>query len=178
MAAVARRESRQGGGRSLARVQQKDAGKPTLDYEDSVEEALCFGWIDSLIKRIDDERYCRKFMPRKSDSQWSNTNKRRVTKIIKEGRMTKSGLVKVEAAKKSGVWDLDPRPLIPMALPEEFSRALARDRAARDFFGTLAPTYRKQFIGWIVSAKAVETRARRIRLSLELLGRGQKLGLK
>jgi hypothetical protein len=64
---------------------KKETGRPSLEYEESVEEALCFGWIDSIIKRIDDDKYCRKFTPRKDDSRWSNTNKERVEKIIKEG---------------------------------------------------------------------------------------------
>jgi uncharacterized protein YdeI (YjbR/CyaY-like superfamily) len=67
-----------------------------------VEEALCFGWIDSIIKRIDDDSYCRKFTPRKNDSVWSNENKKRVAKIIKAGGMTEFGLEKIEAAKRPG----------------------------------------------------------------------------
>lgn len=158
--------------------EKRTTGGPTLEYEDSVEEALCFGWVDSLIKRIDHKTYCRKFTPRKSDSKWSNSNKRRVEKMIKEGKITQVGLAKVEAAKKSGIWNLDPRPLIPPGLPEEFARALKGNRAARDFCETLAPTYRKQFIGWIVTARTAETRIKRSKLSLELLGRSEKLGLK
>lgn len=77
---------------------RKETGRPSLEYGESVEEALCFGWIDSIIKRIDDGRYCRKFTPRKDGSRWSVTNKRRVERITKEGRMTEFGLAKIEAA--------------------------------------------------------------------------------
>ena len=70
-------------------------GKTNIDYESSVEEALCFGWIDSIIQKIDDEKYTRKFNPRRMDSKWSETNKRRVLKVIHEGRMTDAGMVKV-----------------------------------------------------------------------------------
>lgn len=157
---------------------KKRSGRPSLDYEASVEEALCFGWIDSVIKRIDDRFYCRKFTPRKDASRWSNTNKRRVEKIIREGRMTPFGLVKVEAAKRSGRWDEDPRPLISLDLPTELSEILTRNKRAKDFFERLAPTYQKQFIGWIVTAKRPETKATRLRESLALLARGAKLGLK
>src|SRR5580704_10191223 len=73
-------------------------GKASIEYEESVEEALCFGWIDSLIKRIDDQQYCRKYTPRKNDSLWSDSNRKRVEKIIREGRMTEFGLAKIEAA--------------------------------------------------------------------------------
>jgi uncharacterized protein YdeI (YjbR/CyaY-like superfamily) len=157
---------------------KKETGRPSLEYGESVEEALCFGWIDSIIKRIDDEKYCRKFTPRKSDSRWSSTNKKRVEKIIKEDRMTGFGLAKIEAAQRSGSWKLDPRPVINLGIPRELSEVLARNRKAKDFFEKLAPTYRKHFIGWIVTAKKPETRAKRLKETLSLLARGEKLGLK
>ncbi len=157
---------------------KNDTGKPSLEYEESVEEALCFGWIDSIIRRIDDEKYCRKFTPRKDDSRWSNTNRRRVEKIIKEGRMTEFGLAKIEAAKRSGNWEPDPRPMINMDIPQELSEALSRNRKAKEFFEGLAPTYRKHFVGWIITAKRPETRAKRLNETLVLLARGEKLGLK
>jgi uncharacterized protein YdeI (YjbR/CyaY-like superfamily) len=157
---------------------KKEAGRPSLGYEDSVEEALCFGWIDSLIKRIDSNKYCRKFTPRKDDSSWSNTSKKRVEKIIKEGRMTEFGLAKIEAARKLGSWDMSPRPLINMDVPQDLSEALARNRKAKDFFELLAPTYQRHFISWIATAKKPETRGKRLKESMALLGRGEKLGLK
>lgn len=158
--------------------QKRETGRPSLEYEESVEEALCFGWIDSIIKRIDDRKYCRKFTPRKNDSGWSIANKRRVERMIKEGRMTEFGRAKVDAAKRSGRWEVDPHPMIDMDVPRDLSEALVQDRNAKDFFEQLAPTYRRHFIGWIVTAKRPETRAKRIRESLTLLARGEKLGLK
>jgi len=157
---------------------KKRTGRPTLDYESAVEEALCFGWIDSLIRRIDDDRYCRKFTPRKDRSRWSNTNKRRVTKSIQEGRMTEFGLTKVDAAKRTGNWELDPHPKIGRQTPRDLSAALAHNKQASAFFQNLAPTYRKQFIAWIATAKRPETRARRLKESLALLAHGKRLGLK
>lgn len=157
---------------------KKATGIPTLDYGASVEEALCFGWIDSIIKRIDDEKYCRKFTPRRKGSQWSITNKKRANIMIQEGRMTEFGLARIETAKKSGSWKIDPTPVINPDLPRELSVALARNKKAKKFFGKLAPTYRKHFIGWIVTAKRPETRATRLKESLGLLARGQRLGLK
>ncbi len=157
---------------------RKNTGKPSLAYEESVEEALCFGWIDSIIRRIDNNTYCRKFTPRKDNSVWSNANKRRVERITREGGITEFGQAKVEAAKRSGHWAVDPRPVINLEVPPEFSETLERNREARDFFEQLAPSCRKQFIGWILTAKRPETRAKRIGESLALLARGQKLGLK
>jgi len=156
---------------------RKETGRPSLGYEDSVEEALCFGWIDGIIKRVDDDTYCRKFTPRKDNSRWSNTNKKRVEKVIKEGRMTEFGLAKVEAAKKSGRWRIDPRPALSLEIPQELSEALAQNGGAKEFFEKLAPPYRKQFIGWLVTAKRPETRAKRLKQSLTLLAKGEKLGL-
>ena len=157
---------------------KRGTGRPSVDYEASVEEALCFGWIDSVIKRIDGVKFCRKFTPRRPNSQWSNTNKQRVARMIKEGRMTEFGLAKIEAAKRSEHWEVDPRPIITMDIPQELSEALARNRKAKDFFESLAPSYQKQFIGWIVTAKRPETKAQRLKESLALLARREKLGLR
>jgi uncharacterized protein YdeI (YjbR/CyaY-like superfamily) len=157
---------------------KRQTGKPSVDYEESVEEALCFGWIDSIIKKIDDEKYCRKFTPRKSNSRWSNTNKQRAEKIIKEGRMTEFGLAKIEAAKRLGNWEKGSRPSINVDMPSELSEALARNGKAKEFFEKLAPTYQKHFIGWIVSARREETKAKRLKESMILLARSEKLGLK
>lgn len=157
---------------------KKEADKPTLSYEASVEEALCYGWIDSIIKKLDDERYLRKFTPRKPDSLWSDANKKRVEKLMLNGQMTEIGLVKINAAKQSGIWEKSPDPGISYELPEEFERALAAHPTAQDFFNTLAPSYQKQYIGWIAVAKRAETRDKRIAESISLLKKGEKLGMK
>lgn len=150
----------------------------SLTYEESVEEALCFGWIDSIIKRIDDTKYCRKFTPRKDDSKWSNSNKKRVDKLIKQGKMTVFGQSKIDAAKQSGKWDADSGPLPAIDLPSDLSEVLESNPEAKNFFEALAPTYRKQFIWWLVSAKRSETRSKRLKESLMLLKKGEKLGLR
>jgi len=157
---------------------KQHTGEPTLSYEEAVEEALCFGWVDSLIKKIDAEKYARKITPRKADSRWSELNKRRIAKLRQQGRLTEAGLSKVKAARASGLWNKPARPEFSKEMPQEFGTALAKNKKAKDFFDQLAPSYRKQFIGWIASAKRAETRARRIRESLALLERGQKLGMK
>jgi len=157
---------------------KKTTSKPTISYEAAVEEAICFGWIDSIIKKIDAERYARKFTPRSEKSIWSALNKKRANKMIKQGRMAEVGLAKIKAAKKTGLWDKDPRPQISLDIPPEFAKALARNKKAKENFDNLASSYRKYYIGWITVAKRPETKQRRIAESITLLEKGKKLGLK
>jgi uncharacterized protein YdeI (YjbR/CyaY-like superfamily) len=157
---------------------KKETSKPTIEYEAAVEEALCFGWVDSIIKKVDDARYVRKFTPRSDKSKWSPLNKKHVNKMIKEGRMTEIGLAKIKTAKKTGLWEKDGRPRISFDMPPEFAKTLARNKKAKENFDKLAPTYRKHYIGWIAVAKRQETKKRRIEESIALLEKGQKLGLK
>ena len=157
---------------------KKHTQVPTLEYDAVVEEALCFGWIDSIIKKLDDDRYARKLTPRKPSSRWSELNKNRVKKLLRQGLMTDSGLARIEEAKKSGLWKQSERPQIPMEVPVELKRALTNNRKAKAFFAKLAPTYQKQFIGWIATAKRQETIDRRVKEALALLEQGKKLGLK
>ncbi|MGD8499346.1 MAG: YdeI/OmpD-associated family protein [Phycisphaerales bacterium] len=157
---------------------KKETSRPTIPYEDAVQEALCFGWIDSIIKKIDAARYARKFTPRKDNSRWSALNKKRAGKTIKEGRMTAVGLAKIRTAKKTGLWDEDPRPQISLEIPPEFAKALNDNKKARETFDKLAPSYRKHYIGWIAVAKRPETKKRRIEEAIALLEKGKKLGLK
>jgi uncharacterized protein YdeI (YjbR/CyaY-like superfamily) len=157
---------------------KKEANCATLGYEDAVEEALCFGWIDSIIKKLDDERYTRKFTPRKEESRWSNLNKKRAQKMIEQNRMTPIGMARIEAAKRSGLWDKPDRPQISFEIPEILSDALAENKRAKDFFERLATTYQKQYIGWIQIAKQQKTKVQRVKESIRLLAQGKKLGLK
>lgn len=155
-------------------------GESNVPYGDAVEEALCFGWIDSLIKRINDDSYARKFTPRRSGSVWSKLNKTRVNKMIAEGRMTDAGLVFVNEAKVSGEWEKQrTRPSIPTdELPDELRFALETHPAAAKTFHALAPTYQKRYILWIATAKRSDTRQRRANEAIEKLERGELLGLK
>ena len=157
---------------------KKETGEPTLEYEAAVEEALCFGWIDSIIKKIDEKKYVRKFTPRKDSSNWSESNKKRIAKLLKNNRMSAPGLAKIKAAKQSGRWEKSDRPKIQFDIPQEFQSALDQNSKAKKNFDQLSPTYQKQFIGWIVVAKREETRERRINESILLLEKAQKLGLK
>ena len=103
---------------------KKASRKPSVVYEEAVEDALCFGWIDSIIKKKDGARFVRKFTSRKADSVWSQLNKRRVAKLVKEGRMTPVGLDLVQRAKTSGMWDKEARPDIDWSVPGELLEAL------------------------------------------------------
>jgi len=157
---------------------KKHTRKPTLEYDEAVEEALCFGWIDSIIKKLDDKRYARKFSPRRSASHWSELNKQRVKYLMKQGLMAKSGIARVTEAKKSRLWEESDRPTISFEIPKELYSALAKNKKARIFFDQLAPSYQKQFIGWISVAKRQATIARRVDESITLLEQGKKLGLR
>ena len=157
---------------------KKETGRPSVEYEYSVEEALCFGWIDSIIKKIDAEKYARKFTPRKPDSKWSKLNKKRVAKVMKEGRMTEHGLAKIEAAKESGLWDQNNRPEVSLEMPDELGKALVKNKKAKSFFDQLAPSYQKQYILWVQVAQRQETKEKRVRESIHLLEQGKKLGLR
>lgn len=86
-------------------LHKKGAGGPSLDYDGALDEALCYGWVDSLVKRIDDTKYAQKFTPRRESSHWSETNRRRALQLIAEGKMAAEGLAAMEAAKSSGQWD-------------------------------------------------------------------------
>jgi uncharacterized protein YdeI (YjbR/CyaY-like superfamily) len=158
---------------------KKETGKPTIDYESAVEEALCFGWIDSIVKKIDEEKYVRKFTPRKNNSVWSESNKKRVKKVIKEGRMTEFGMEKITAAKKSGAWNKKIKmPEISEAIPKDFVTALKKNKIAKRNFERLTPSNKKRYLMWINSAKKDETKTRRIKETIEVLKSGNELGLR
>ena len=153
-------------------------GKTNISYDDAVEEALCFGWIDSIIKKIDDDKYCRKFTPRNNKSIWSELNKKRIAKMIKEGKMTKAGMDKINAAKKNGEWNKKSVAATKYDMPIELSELLSKNKIAKEFFESLTNTYQKQYIGWIASAKKEETIIKRAKEAIELLKKKQKLGLR
>lgn len=157
---------------------KKGSGQLTIEYDDSVCEALCFGWIDSIIKNLDSQRYARKFTPRKDDSKWSALNIRRIEKLIAAKRMAPAGLKKIESAKQNGKWHKPDRPQIDIEPSGDFLAALDRNKKANENFSKLAPTYKKHYIGWINSAKLDETKKKRIKEAIGLLEKGQKLGLK
>ncbi len=148
-------------------------GETFLTYGDAVEEALCYGWIDSIVRRLDDARYARKFTPRQADSQWSTANRRRYADLELRGLLAVAGL---NRAPTIGNGDA-PRPS-DSEIPSYIERALRANPRAWECFKRLAPSYRRAYIGWIDSAKREQTKERRLREALTLLAAGKKLGLK
>jgi uncharacterized protein YdeI (YjbR/CyaY-like superfamily) len=157
---------------------KKHTGKPGLTYVEALEEALCFGWIDGILKRIDNEKHTIRFTPRRKNSIWSEHNKKRVRTLIKDGRMTDAGLAKIRQAKANGQWDKAARREDATSVPPELTEALARNEKARLNFESLAPSYRRQFIYWVAVAKRDDTRRKRIEETIDLLSRNKKLGMK
>ncbi len=151
------------------------SGRKTISYPESLEEALCFGWVDSIIQKIDDESYARKFTPRRAGSKWSELNKHLVAKLVKEGRMTETGLAKVDFALDEAPKARPKRP--PLPLPEWLKEALMEHPAAWEGFQKLPPSHQRNYIGWISDAKREETRQKRIRYAIERLEQGLPLGL-
>lgn len=155
---------------------KKNSSKPTVSYDEAVEEALCFGWIDGITKGIDDEKYAQRYSPRRKGSIWSQSNKKRVAKMIKQGRMTDAGLVKIHEAKQNGEWHKATQREDTVNIPLELKRALASDKTARQSFENLAPSHKRQFIYWITEAKRDETRQKRLGETIRMLKENKKLG--
>lgn len=152
---------------------KKGSGKQNLTYVEAVEEALCFGWIDSRSNILDDERWMQLFSPRKLKSPWSKLNKQRVKKLIEQRLMAPAGLQKIEAAKENGSWCLLDA-IEELRIPADLEEALATNDAARRYFMAFAPSYKKGILWWIESAKRPETRAKRIRETVTLAAQNIK----
>lgn len=146
---------------------KKKAVKRFLTYEEAVEEALCFGWIDGLLRSIDDESYVLRYSPRTRRSVWSETNKRRVEKLIGEERMTAAGYEKIAEAKANGEWDAATAREDVGALPEDLIQELTSNDAWASFEKWPA-SRKKQYLYWLNSARRPETRQKRIQAIVEM----------
>jgi uncharacterized protein YdeI (YjbR/CyaY-like superfamily) len=140
---------------------RRAAGKPVVPYEDLIEEALCFGWIDSTGSTLDAERGMLRFTPRRRGSVWAKSNKERVERLIADGSMTPAGLRAIEAARADGSWDAL-NDVDALVIPDDLAAALAGDAAAARGFAAMSVSVKKQILFWVTSAKRPETRARRI----------------
>lgn len=140
---------------------KKAAGKPRVTYEEAVEEALCFGWIDSKAGTVDEARSMLWMSPRKPGTGWSRINKERVARLMGEGRVAPAGLAKIEAAKADGSWNaLDAVEALEM--PADLEAAMGSYPDAARHFGAFPPSARKAILQWIAQAKRSETRAARV----------------
>jgi uncharacterized protein YdeI (YjbR/CyaY-like superfamily) len=140
---------------------KKDSGKSRVAYGDAVEEALCFGWIDSIMKPIDEEKFMQKFTPRKTKSVWSGLNKKRVEKLIAENLIMPAGMKIIETGKQNGSWTkLDH--VENYEIPGDLKKVFTKNKKAVKWFEGLAPFKRKQVLYRLANAKLAETRARRI----------------
>lgn len=157
---------------------RKHTGAPCVAYRDAVEEAICFGWIDGLKKRIDEDRYAYRFTPRKQGSKWSPLNISRAENMLAEGKMTAAGRAAYDRRKHYGDRFLQARRSGEVTLPPTIEEALRSNETAWRNYLALAPGYRKQYAGWLISAVKPETRARRLQEALRLLEQNNKLGMK
>jgi uncharacterized protein YdeI (YjbR/CyaY-like superfamily) len=151
---------------------KKHTGVASVPYDDAVREALCFGWIDSLVKRLDADRYLQKFTPRKPTSAWSDSNRTRWAELKAEGLLAPAGLAAAPTDKR-----YPRKPDIP-EMPRDFALALKTNPTARAFFDTLPRRERRNFVVWVYMAKRPETRERRLGESMKLLAAQKRLGLK
>lgn len=156
---------------------KQSSGQPSLDYGDARDEALCFGWIDSIIQKIDEERYARKFNQRSNTEKWSEVNLRRMAVLIAEGRMTPTGLAKLGSAKPIAP-STPSAASKPLEIPLEVEQILRSSPKAWEAFCKLPPSHRKRYLGWALDAKREETRQKRLREVIEVLEKGKPLGMK
>lgn len=140
---------------------KKAAGARHVPYSDVVDEALCFGWIDSLPRKLDTDRTMLRLSPRKPGSAWSAVNKTKIERLLAEDRMTKAGLAAIDRAKADGSWSrLDS--IATLSPPPDLAKTLAANPAAKLNFDAFPPSVRRAILEWITQAKTPETRARRI----------------
>jgi uncharacterized protein YdeI (YjbR/CyaY-like superfamily) len=155
---------------------KQHTGVASVDYKDALDEALCFGWIDSLVKRLDDRRFARKFTPRRADSRWSEVNRKRYAELKAAGRLEPPGLARAPNAR---TYDAQrPRLELPSKLPAYIEAALKQRPSALRYYESLTPAKRRPYIAWIETAKREETKLRRLSEVVRLLSAGKELGLK
>lgn len=156
---------------------KKHTKKVCVSYNDAVEEALCYGWIDSIVKTIDNETYKQKYSPRRKKSIWSKLNKSRVEKMINEGFMTPYGMVKIEEAKLNGQWDKAYGTRQMPEMPIEFKNAIEKDLVAFTNFMNFAKGYQRDYLNWYITAKRTETKEKRLKRIIELARENKKPGM-
>ncbi|HTA24397.1 MAG TPA: YdeI/OmpD-associated family protein [Terriglobales bacterium] len=146
---------------------KKHSGKVRIPYDDAVEEALCFGWIDGRTRKLDAERYVQRFTPRLPASRWSEINIRRARKLIAEGKMTATGMQTFRPERKTGTH--------PTELPERLKKAFQKRATAWDNFQAFPPFYRRMTVAWVASAKKEETQLKRLEKLMDFSSRNKRI---
>lgn len=162
---------------------KKQSGTEGIEYSEALEEALCFGWIDSIIKKIDYDKYARKITPRTNIKKWSDFNKKIVAELIEKGEMTEAGLKKIDSYLKTGKveWEVEKskeKVRKEIEIPGFIIEELGKNEPALINFNNLAPTYKRHYVLWITYAKRQETVQKRLIEAIDLLKENKKLGLK
>jgi uncharacterized protein YdeI (YjbR/CyaY-like superfamily) len=153
---------------------KRRTGQPTVAYEDAVEEALCFGWIDGMMNRLDDERLMQWFAPRRPKSTWARTNKERVARLEAAGLMADAGREAVAIGRTNGSWEsLDI--IDALVVPDDLAAALASSPGARERFDTSTASVRRSALAWVYQAKRASTRATRVERIAEVAARGDPI---
>ena len=154
-------------------IYRKDSDIPSVYYDEAVDEALCFGWVDSKPNKRDDESYYQFFSRRNPKSNWSRLNKNKIAKLIAENRMAPAGLKMVETAQQSGTWTaLDE--VENLVVPPDLQKAFDENRAAFDHWNAFPPSARRGILEWIFNAKKLETRQKRIDETVSMAAQDQR----
>ena len=154
---------------------KKKSGIPSIDWNQAVDVALCYGWIDGQAKSLDETHSLQRFTPRRSRSKWSKLNRERVARLTREDRMRPAGLAEVERAKSDGRWDAAYDSPANATVPDDLAKALAGSAKAKKFFESLSSANRFAILYRLQEAKKPETRARRLAKFVEMLKKGEKL---
>lgn len=149
---------------------KKNSGVECVSYDDAVCEALCYGWIDSLARSVDDDKYIQKFSPRRKNSNWSDSNKQRVLNLISEGKMTEAGMKYFTFDLKQVEEELkNPSKRQYTILPDKYLQIIAGDNAAFDYYTKLSPSHKHEYASYVMDAKKEETRLRRLNRVIDTL---------
>jgi len=153
---------------------KKDSGFKSLNHDEALDEALCFGWIDGQAKKYDENSWLQKYTPRRKKSIWSKKNTDRTEELIKSGKMKKAGLKEVAAAKEDGRWEKAYDSPSKMTIPEDFLKKLSKDKKALKFFYSLNKTNKYSIVWRLQTAKKIETRENRMKKILHMLSNEEK----
>lgn len=153
---------------------KKAVGKPYVDYDASVEEALCFGWIDGVRRSVDEERTMLYFSPRRAKSNWSGLNKKRITELRRQKKMMPAGEAQVKAAQKDGRWTALDK-VEALVVPDDLTEAFERHPGSAEYFEAFPPSAKKGILAWIYAARRPETRARRVEESASHAARNERV---